>query len=1238
MTDLTGIYPAPYNVLADVPQTVMKPWQSYAKVQEAIKKYFVTGSFAKDFVNIILPMIKDNNLDWTKVINSALGFASALPFIGPAFSALSPFINMLFPSNQQDVFNQILTQVQQLVDQKIAKTELNRIEKSIEGLADLLLPAHNPSITSLAEMNKDGSNATAVDGQFDSIEKIFISQIPGLISTTQYINLTLPLYVQGVTLYILFLKSINDNADLLFPPNQINPTDPKPEFFKNKYKKALIGAIELYTSKTKEYYTTYISYAQKHIDPSKEKTDAEYIPKFATVKNMLRYSCLDAVALWPLANIRDYPIQANVTPTRLLYSKTSGGKGTINPPDGFMPWELRSINVRNWDRIDYLNQTGADGKSFPLGSFSGAAKPVVNSTRDNPMTAAYTDWSGTWANGQYQGIHFTMADGTTVDYNGPSANPYMDVIEAPADHKLHYIAAGTYDMDGTCVGGLINTFIPMELFPENIIGDLDPDNQMKQIKGFPLEKCTNLRNISKTPELINGTNNSYVFGPSSQVILPITNVTWQIYRIRYRAATKGAQSRLTFKIDGILDQTVSLPDTSSLTDIITMSDKDANAATSPVIAGDFGNYVLVTDSKYLPNMIDLPAGNYNLSITSSSSEEFALDRIEFVPLDSIQQSIPQTTTIANTFQTIWSSSIAYAKSISLTGNVNNAASITFQLFNSDKLVKEFPVIGNGPTNSHFFHGSSTDCSDRAYPFSFPNEAIPDKFNKVIVKINSGSTSTCNTGDVFTNSYNADIDIQPDTPSQSFEELEDLEKITKQVNMLFASSSYTKLAPTVTDYWIDQVALKVNALSDGVFGIEKKALRKLVNKAKQLSKALNILVGANFEKLDKWLLGLKATVVDDSELFKGKHLFLQPANGLFSSYAYQKVDESKLQQNTRYTVSGFIAQSNHLELVVSRYGKEIKTILNVPYGEAFPISSDTNPNCCKPGPCQCLSCDGSQPDSHFFNYSIDVGQLYPDLNPGIEFGLRIVQPNGMAKVSNLEIREERSLTEKEIKKLQRKEQKWKKAWDKERAEISAILQPIVNQINTFYKNEDWNSDILPHVTYQDLYNVVLPALPKVRHWFMEDREGEHYGILQRLKQAVERVFTQLEEQNLIHNGSFTNGLINWLVEGDAQMTTLENGNLALRLSHWDASVSQSIDISDFDEDKEYKLRVRGKGKGTITIQHGEEMKTMSFDKDSFYFQEQPFYFEEPSFYLQIQSEANEFIVDSIEIIEILEEDE
>ncbi|MEC2554904.1 insecticidal delta-endotoxin Cry8Ea1 family protein [Bacillus tropicus] len=88
---------------------------------------------------------------------------------------------------------------------------------------------------------------------------------------------------------------------------------------------------------------------------------------------------------------------------------------------------------------------------------------------------------------------------------------------------------------------------------------------------------------------------------------------------------------------------------------------------------------------------------------------------------------------------------------------------------------------------------------------------------------------------------------PTPTSSQFTTPEDLEKITNQVNQLFTSSSQTELAQTVTDYGIDQVVLKVDALSYYVFFFEKNSLRNLLKQSKQLSKSLNILIFLKYVK-------------------------------------------------------------------------------------------------------------------------------------------------------------------------------------------------------------------------------------------------------------------------------------------------------------------------------------------------------------------------------------------------------
>ncbi|MEM5612293.1 hypothetical protein AAHB63_24915 [Bacillus thuringiensis] len=464
----------------------------------------------------------------------------------------------------------------------------------------------------------------------------------------------------------------------------------------------------------------------------------------------------------------------------------------------------------------------------------------------------------------------------------------------------------------------------------------------------------------------------------------------------------------------------------------------------------------------------------------------------------------------------------------------------------------------------------------------------------------------------------------------FTEQEDLNNIITQINALFVSSTQDKLKPGVSDYWIEEIVLKVDALSDEVFGTEKKALRKLVNQAKRLSKARNLLIGGSFENWDAWYKGQKVVRLSDHELLKGDHVLLPPP-GLSPSYIFQKVEESKLKANTRYTVSGFIAHATDLEIVVSRYGQEIKKVVQVPYGEAFPLTS-SGPVCCIPH----STSNGTLGNPHFFSYSIDVGALDVDTNPGIEFGLRIVNPTGMARVSNLEIREDRPLAANEIRQVQRVARNWRTEYEKERAEVTSLIQPVINRINGLYDNGNWNGSIRSDISYHNIDAIVLPTLPKLRHWFMSDRFSEQGDIMAKFQGALNRAYAQLEQNTLLHNGHFTKDAANWTVEGDAHQVVLEDGRRVLRLPDWSSSVSQTIEIENFDPDKEYQLVFHGQGEGTVTLEHGEETKYIETHTHHFAnfttSQRQGLTFESNKVTVTISSEDGEFLVDNIALVE------
>ncbi|WP_431076324.1 delta endotoxin C-terminal domain-containing protein, partial [Bacillus paranthracis] len=146
------------------------------------------------------------------------------------------------------------------------------------------------------------------------------------------------------------------------------------------------------------------------------------------------------------------------------------------------------------------------------------------------------------------------------------------------------------------------------------------------------------------------------------------------------------------------------------------------------------------------------------------------------------------------------------------------------------------------------------------------EDVP--FDAITIRSNGGYNPISFSSDAglvkLTGTYGTSI-------SKPFTEPTDLNQITKQVQDLFAAQGQTALSHEINDYWIDQVVMKVDALSDEVFGKEKKELRKVVNKAKQLSKARNLLIGGSFDTLAAWQLGKKVIRREDGDLFKGEHL-------------------------------------------------------------------------------------------------------------------------------------------------------------------------------------------------------------------------------------------------------------------------------------------------------------------------------------------------------------------------------
>lgn len=460
--------------------------------------------------------------------------------------------------------------------------------------------------------------------------------------------------------------------------------------------------------------------------------------------------------------------------------------------------------------------------------------------------------------------------------------------------------------------------------------------------------------------------------------------------------------------------------------------------------------------------------------------------------------------------------------------------------------------------------------------------------------------------------------------------QDLLDITQLVNSLFASSSPGLLAEGVTDYWIDQVMLKVDALSDEMFANEKQSLQHLVKQAKQYSNARNLLVGGSFQDITKWTLSRNTRIQSNDALVRGNYLLLPPATS-GPSYAYQKIEASKLKPYTRYYVSGFIMQGDPLEIMVSYSDQEVNKIVHVPAAGALPLSSNNKENCCQPLPNTSYMAK-EQIDPHFFTYSIDIGELPNEQNLGIQFGLKISSPTGLATISNLEIIEGPPLTDKETDKVEHQDNKWAQKQQIQQSVASHQILQAIDQMNALYQSENWQGKISDSMTAYDVSSVVLPDVPNQVHWFMTDRPGETYQIMQALLQAQQSAWKQIQLRNLIKNGLFLMGLTDWNVSSDV---TLRKGSAGyiLDLPSWESTASTTVTIPSQTNNTDLLFHVCAKGEGRITLTSGNSRVPIDINTTDFIDISQYFFPGSQTVMITIEPKEGLFSLKSIELLDV-----
>uniref|UniRef100_UPI0005CE1589 toxin Cry1Ac domain D-VI-related protein n=1 Tax=Bacillus cereus TaxID=1396 RepID=UPI0005CE1589 len=410
-----------------------------------------------------------------------------------------------------------------------------------------------------------------------------------------------------------------------------------------------------------------------------------------------------------------------------------------------------------------------------------------------------------------------------------------------------------------------------------------------------------------------------------------------------------------------------------------------------------------------------------------------------------------------------------------------------------------------------------------------------------------------------------------------------------VNQLFTNSSRDTLQSEITDYDVDQAAKKIELISDSIALQEKIILLRDVKHAKRLSKRRNLLQNEDFEfpgfiNKNSWQFTHHIRISCNDPKFKGYFLEIPSVYHSIRNeefvyrHAYQKIDESKLKSYTRYIVRGFIGECEDLEIYVTRYAQEVKSLQNVKHS----IHKDTIT---------------SHEKAHYFTFEIDVGNVDRKMNLGIWVAFQITTLTGRATLGNIEVIEMMPLSGNACKKIKKKEQEWEKENERRQLESEKSIQMATNAVGQLFENsKDQELSIL--TSKKDIFDALekVNNIPYVYHPYLKHVLGMNSDIYIQLQERINHAFHLDQARNKVGNGGFLKESHGWQLTSGVNFQKKENGDISMLMTHWSASVVQDIVV---EPTSEYLLRVtaikNSEGNGYVVISSctSEYIQAVSF---------------------------------------------
>ncbi len=686
-----------------VPYNTLSSLNKFGEFLKDLWKDVYSGKLTQDYFEIT----KENGIDYHALTNTVLSIASSIPYVGPVFGFFTPIINLFWPEDHPDLFEILKDKIEALINKKLAEDAVNRLKKEVEGFKNdseslacqVKIYLDDEGTCEQFSTRDSGVKGASIAQTIINIHHLWIQRIPQF-TIDEYKQYALPLYVQAANMHLMLLKdAISHQKDWGIDDADVKTIS---EFLK----------IWIVTHSKYVYDIFKGGITNIQNDPqegNKDKAIADYI-RASTLTG------LDYVALWPTFDKDVYPMQTDLEQTRLIFSDITGRldwRGQWSAGDwskytyGNFPGELGQFTTCTGDRVDLILQildVPTDYKKYIYGGYTAPCNAPYKPSRENPIIGV----SALGAS-PYVGLRIKFADGYTVD-NGADTilgthHLYDKEIVAPENHKVHFIFPFRDELGGQ--DAWVNSFVFNDLYPECVIGKPDPITGNLVIKGFPAEKTVSFDSDMGVKESMNGAN-AMRFSPGSSLSYQIQNETSPLRcRIRYRVATKSTDSLRLSGFGGRIYDT-NLPNT------------EHDQTNQKGIPGDNGYYMLVNGPTLL-----IDSGKQDFNISNIGSQDFVLDRIEFVPISKPGYdggiSITFGVHVHNTDPspvTLWEFNKDYSiYNFDLTGTLYGDTQVIFQLWNNN----EFET--NLPTSNDMLQitPSGTDIS-------FQNITVPAGFN------------------------------------------------------------------------------------------------------------------------------------------------------------------------------------------------------------------------------------------------------------------------------------------------------------------------------------------------------------------------------------------------------------------------------------------------------------------------------------------------------------------------------